>query len=120
MVSSPFFPPGTLPGLPPGRYYSADVSNFAEIASAAQDVISECVGSAVEPPEQCAGYICTGGRRSIAVFLWGTFSLIDHEVGPSVNGVGVNGTVEVNGNGTVVGEEFLVVPGESGTLLETS
>lgn len=120
MISSPFFPSGTLPGLPRASYYPADVSNLREIASAAQDVINACVGSAVEPPEQCAGYVLIGGRRSIGVFIWGTFSKINFYVGPAVNGVGVNGTVEVSGNGTVVGEEFLMGPGESGKLVETS
>ena len=120
MISSPFFPSGTLPDLPLGRYYFADVSNYVEIASAAQDVINECVGRFVEPPEQCAGYVRTGGRKSIGVFIWGTFSVINHDVGLAVNGIGVNGTVEMSGNGTVVGGEFLTGSGESGMSVATS
>lgn len=120
MISSPFFPSGTLPDLPPASYYSADVSNFREIAGAAQDLINVCVKSAVGPPGQCAAYVRCGGRKSIGVFIWGTFSEINYVVGPAVNGNGVNGTVEVSGNGTVVSEEFLMGPGESGTWMETS
>ncbi len=120
MVSSPFFPSGTLPGLAPGLYYPADVSNYREIARAAQDVTNECVGSALVPPEQCAGYVCTGGRKSIGVFIWGTFSTINRDVGPAVNGIGVNGMVEMTGNGTVLGEGFLMGPGESDMWVETS
>lgn len=74
----------------------------------------------MEPPEQCAGYVRSGGRQSIGVFIWGTFSVINHDVGPAVNGIGVNGTVEMSGNGTVVGEEFLTGPGESSMWVETS
>ncbi len=118
MISSPFFPSGTLPELPSGRYYSADVSNFKEIAIAAQHLMRQCVGSGVEPPEQCAGYIRVGGRESIGVFIWGTFSMMNYNVGPAVNSIGANGTVEVNRNGTVVGEEFVI--GGNGTLVETS
>ena len=80
--------------------------------------MSRCVGSHVEPPEQCAGYIRVGGRTSIGVFIWGTFSRINYEVGPAVNSIGANGTVEVSSSGTVVGEEFVI--GGNGTLVETS
>ena len=110
MINSPFFPEGILPHLPISRYYPADVSDFSELASAAQDIIIECYG----------GYMLVGGRHSIGVFVWGTSSIIDQRVGPSVNGIGVNGTVEVSRNGTRVGEEFLMAPGESGALVETS
>ena len=109
MIKSPFFPPGTLPGLPMGRYYPTDVSNFVELASAAEDIITECF----------AGYMLVGERQSIGVFIWGSSSVRNRRVGPSVNGIGVNGTVEVSGNGTEVGEEFSMGPGESGTLVET-
>ena len=93
-----------------GRYYPTDISNFVEVASAAQGIIHECFG----------GYMLVGERQSIGVFLWGTSSVMDRKVGPSVNGIGVNGTVEVSRNGTDVGKEFSMVPGESGTLVETS
>lgn len=119
MINSPFFPSGSLPDLPPASYYPADISNFRDLASAAQKVLNECVGSAVDPPEQ-AGYVIGGGRKSIGVFIWGTFSVINYAVGPAVNGIGGNGTVELTGNGTVVGEEFLMMPGESGALVETN
>lgn len=110
MIESPFFAPGTLPDLPPGRYYRTEVSSFKELASAAEDVISDCF----------AGYVLAGERQSIGIFIWGSASVMDRRVGPSVNGIGVNGTVEVTGNGTEVGKEFSMGPGESGRLVETS
>ena len=110
MIDSPFFAPGTLPDLPMGRYYPTDVSKFVELASAAEDVISECF----------AGYRLVGERQSIGVLIWGSSSVMNRRVGPSVNGIGVNGTVEVSGNGTEVGEEFSIGPGESGSLVDTS
>ena len=119
MINSPFFPSGTLPDLPPASYYPADISNFTYLASAAQNVLSECVGSAVEPLEQ-AGFVIGGGRKSIGVFIWGTFSVINYAVGPAVNGIGGDGTLELTGNGTVGGEEFLMMPGESGALVGTN
>lgn len=110
MIDSPFFPPSTLPGLPWGPFYPSDISNFVELSKAAHDVVARCP----------AGYVLAGDRQSIGVFVWGTFSMINRRVGPSVNGIEVNGTVEVSGDGTLVGEEFSTGPGESGTLVETS
>ena len=107
MINSPFFPPDTLPDLPIGPYYPSDISNFVELTRAAQKVVTNCA----------AGYVLDGGRQSIGVFVWGAFSYMNDKVGP---GIGVNGTVEVSGNGTEVGEEFSMGPGESGTLVETS
>ena len=93
-----------------GPYYPADISNFVELASAAQNIISECF----------AGYMLAGDRQSVGVFVWGNSSVMNPSIGPSVNGIGANGTVEVSGNGTEVKEGFLMRPGESSTLVETS
>lgn len=92
------------------HYYPADVGDFSELASAAQDIIVECFG----------GYMLVGGRHSIGVFVWGTSSMMNEKVGPSVNGVGVNGTVEVSRNGNLVGEKFSMAPGNGGTSIGTS
>ena len=130
MLSSSVFPLGSIPELPPGLYYPADVSNYREIAVAAQNIVNGCVKDALEPPQQCGGWINVGGRDSIGIFIWGTFSMMNRRVGPSVNAVGGeegtmgNGTVgstAVLGNGTLeVGGQSTTGLGENETGVESS
>ena len=52
LISSNFFPQGSIPELPPGLYYPADVSNYREIGVAAQNIVNRCVKEALGPPRQ--------------------------------------------------------------------
>ncbi|KAL2051203.1 hypothetical protein ABVK25_008450 [Lepraria finkii] len=84
MLSSSVFARGRIPELPPDLYYPADVSNYREIAVAAQNIVNGCVKDA-RSPQQCGGWINVGGRDSIGIFIWGTFSMMNRRVGLSVN-----------------------------------
>ena len=129
MLSSSVFAPGRIPELPPDLYYPADVSNYREIAVAAQNIVNGCVKDA-RSPQQCGGWINVGGRDSIGIFIWGTFSMMNRRVGPSVNvgggeegmvGNGTVGSAAVLGNGTLeVGGQLTTGLGENETGVESS
>lgn len=121
MINSPFFSEGAIPHLLPLRYYPTDIISFPEIARAAQTTVDRCVRDAKKPPQQCAGYTLVGGRESIGVFVWGTSSTINSEVGRSVNEVGVSGlnvTVELGVNSTANSELSLMELGGIETMVD--
>ena len=82
------------------------------------------------PTAQRGGWIKVGGRDSIGIFAWGTFSMMNRRVGPSVNprggelGAGGNGTMgegDVMGDGTLgFGGELRSGLGRKGTAVESS
>ncbi|KAL2042404.1 hypothetical protein N7G274_004896 [Stereocaulon virgatum] len=119
MISS--FPQGTIPELPSGLYYPADITNYKEIVRAAYNIIDHCVKDDGRPTAQCGGWVKVGGRQSIGVFVWGTFSMMNRRVDPSVNvgggdvGAGANGTT---GEGHFIGDETLGFGGGLNTGLE--
>lgn len=97
MLSSPFFLPGSIPFLPDGPFYNADISNYLSIRDGAEALVGTCVDD-FEP--QSGGWASLGGRDSLGVFVWGTGCVMDRMVGRAVNEMGVGGG---NGTGLVVG-----------------
>lgn len=124
------FPQGTIPELPRGPYHPADISNYKDITRAAYNIVDNCVKDDRGPTAQCGGWIKVGGRESIGIFVWGTFSMMNRRVGPSVNigggemGAGGNGTMgegDVMGDGTMgFGGDLRTGLGGKGTAAESS
>ena len=76
------------------------------------------------------GWVKVGGRDSLGIFVWGTFSMINRRVGQAVNARGAD--AETVGNGTVApavllgnkmlgaGEQLTARPGVDETAVESS
>ena len=101
MLSSDFFPPRSISPPPAGPFYPSDVDDYLNISEVAQEVISACMD---DNERQRGGWQRVGGRHSLGVFVWSTFSVIDRTVGRSANeGVGeiavglqvLNGTLQL-------------------------